>query len=214
MRAPQSNQSRDFEEHPTGWTLVVCTRVIDKGTHWNDRKQKDEHRIMIGFESEKLMTEGDFKDQPFLLFANFNYSMFKNAHLCRFIENWRGRRFESQTQADLFDLSKLLGQKAFVNVTRSHDGQYTNIETIGPVPDNMTAPDIKGITILIDQENFDENEYNKLSDKLKKTVMSAQERMRAEPAQAKNASDFAQQAREKIENAGSYPEDFDDDIPF
>jgi hypothetical protein len=174
MKAPRS-ESKQFEMCPTGWTTGVCTRVIDIGTHWNEGKQKFQRKIMIGFETNKLMKEGEFAGQPFLVFANFNYSMYQNAHLCGFIEDWEGRRFPSQDEADDYDLSKLIGKPAFMNVVRSDDGKYTNIQTIGPVPEGMTAPQIAGKTILIDQASLDMTEVEKLSEKMKERVLSAKE---------------------------------------
>lgn len=174
MQAPKS--ASDYEKHPTGWATVVCTRIVDLGTHFNPNKNKHERKLMIGFESSKLMQDGEFKGEPFLLYSSFNFSMYQNSHLCKFIEDWRSKRFSNQAEADSFDFTKLIGQKAFVNVVHSDDGKYVNIQTIGPVPDGMTAPEIKGKTILIDQDDFKTSEAEKLSDKLRERVLSAIER--------------------------------------
>jgi len=229
MKAPKTTES-NFEKHPAGWTTVVCTRVIDVGTHWNEGKQKYQRKIMLGFESDKLMQSGEYAGEPFLLFANFNYSMYQNAHLCQFIENWRGKRFASQPEADNFDLSKLIGQSAFVNVVHSDDGKYTNIQTIGPVPEDRKAPEIKGKTILIDQSNLDMKEVEKLSDKMKDRVMSAKEREVGESAGQSSQSTVNQNATGKpssgtittamepakaeYDERNPPPQDFDDDIPI
>lgn len=175
MRAPKS-ETTEFEKHPKGYATCVCTRLIDTGTHWNEAKQKYQRKLMIGFESEKLMQTGDYANEPFLLFSNFNYSMYQNSHLCKFIEDWRGKRFSSQDEADNFDLRKVLKQPAFVNVTHSDDGRYVNIQTIGPVPESMTAPVVKGKTIVIDQDDLDMAEVEKLSDRMKERVLNANER--------------------------------------
>lgn len=179
MQAPKS-EGGNFERHPVGWCLAVCTRVVDKGTHWNDRKQKYERKLMIAFESAKLMSTGDYANEPFLLFANFNYSMYASSHLCKFIEDWSGRRFPTQEEADIFDLATLIGKKAFCNVVHSEDGKFTNIQTIGPVPDGMIAPDIKGKTILIDQDKLIQSEVDKLTENMKASVLSAKEQTEPE----------------------------------
>lgn len=201
MKAPKSEGS-NFEKHPPGWALVVCSRVVDIGTHFDERKQKNVRKLMIGFESEKLMQSGDYANEPFLLFANFNFSMYQNSHLCQFIENWRGKRFASQDEADNFDIDKVLGQKAFVNVAHSDDGRFVNIQTIGPVPDDRTAPDIKGKTILIDQTNLDMKEVEKLSENMKLKVLSALEQKTPAEQPSENPA------------SGVSTENFDDDIPF
>lgn len=213
MRAPQSN-SKDFEQCPTGWQLGVCTRLIDVGTHWNESKQRYQRKFMIGFESEHLMKEGDFKGEPFLLFGNFNYSMYQGkAHMCTFIENWRGRRFASQHEAEMFDLAKLLRQPAYMNVVRSDCGKFTNIQVIGPIPPNMVPPQPRGKIVLIDQDNLDPAEVEKLSDKMKERVMSAEERKESNQNTPQNTSTGGYDERNPPPYDDPIP-GFDQDIPF
>lgn len=228
MKAPQNGSTEEFEKHPEGWVLGVCTRVIDTGTHWNDKKQKDLRKIMIVFESANIMSGGEFDGQPFLLFNNFNYSMYQNSMLCQFVENWRGRRFEAQDQADNFDLSKLIGQTAFMNIVHN-ENKFVNIQTIGPVPNDMTAPQPKGSLILVDQDNLDMAQVNMLTDKMKTRVMSSREQssgqQQAAPAQSapssqQNPPDYgqpAQQSSQPPQPAPAGPDNFhsfDDSIPF
>ena len=204
MKAPKTESSGSFSKHPPGQVAIVCTRVVDVGTHWNDKKQVDQRKIMLGFESSKLMEdEGEYKGQPYLLFANFNYSMFQGkAHLCNFIEDWLGKRFSSQNEADDFDLATLISKVAFANVVHSEDGQWVNIQTIMPVPEGITAPTIKGKTIVIDQDNLAQAEVDKLSDKMKSKILSAKE-------QSSPASQAFQAP--PSENPG---EGMDDELPF
>jgi len=211
MKAPQNNSGGDFEKHPAGWALGVCTRVIDVGTHWNDNKQKDQRKLMVVFESEKLMPDGDYKDQPFLLFSNFNYSMYQNSMLCQFVEDWRGQRFESQSQADDFDLSKLLGQKAFMNIV--HNDKYVNIQTIGPVPDGMTPPNPVGDLILVDQDDLNPLMVEKLSDKMKERVLNAKERKDEEKPQ-NSATTGAAPTPVDERNPPDGFSDLEEDLPF
>lgn len=228
MYAPKS-EGGDFEKHPTGWVTGVCTRIIDKGTHWSDRKQKFERKLLIAFESSKLMQEGEFKGEPFLLYQNFNYSMYKNSHLCKFVEAWLGRNFPSQDEADKFNLETLIGRKAFINVVHSDDGKFVNIQTIGPVPEGMTAPDIKGKTILINQADLNMAEVEKLTDKMKQVVLNARERQddpkyQAMPGQAATTqtSPTGSDLEKSLKEAGMLDEgdrnppmdDFNDSIPF
>jgi hypothetical protein len=214
MQAPKTT-NKDFETCPLSWQLAVCSRVIDKGTHWNEYKQTDQHKISIVFESQHLMKEGEFAGEPFLLFANFNYSMYQGkALLCTFIENWRGKRFSSQDEADVFDLAKLIGQKAYMNVVKSEDGKFTNIQVIGPVPDGMTAPEIAGKTILIDQANLDPKEVEKLSDKMKAQVMSAKEQTEVGEFQQHGTTEGFTNSENPGAGLSDADAGFDDDIPF
>jgi len=217
MYAPHS-EKKQFERPPAGWTLMVCSRLIDKGTHWvppkDNKPGKYVRKLSIGYELQHLMTEGEFAGQPFVVYANFNYSMFKNSFLCKHIESWRGKAFEDQEEANKFNLAKLIGQPAYGNIIRN--GDFDNIQPIGPVPDGMTAPEIKGKTILIDQANLDPKEVEKLSEKMRERVMSAEERK--EGTQMGKPSSQNQGTEIQSENPGeglSYADaGFDDDIPF
>jgi hypothetical protein len=214
MKAPQSSGKKQFERHPTGWALIVCSRVIDKGTHFNPKKQKDERKITFFFESNKLMSEGDFAGQPFLLMATFNYSMFKNSFMCGFIEDWLGKNFETQEDANEFDPATLIGKKAFGNVVQN--GDFDNIQPIGPVPEGMVAPDIKGKTILIDQDSLDMTEVEKLSDNMRTIVMGSKEQA---VGQAGEPDSTPPVTMSENPGAGLTSEDakggdFNDNIPF
>jgi len=212
MKAPQ-NKGAAFEMLPTGYSLGVCTRVIDVGTHFNEKKQKDERKIMIALESEKKMTTGDFAGEPFLVFANYNYSMYQNSMLCGFVENWLGRKFTSQDEADNFDPSTLLRMPAFMNIVRSEDGKFTNIQTIGPVPDGMTAPLPVGKIILIDQDSLDPKEVEKLTDKMKAKVLGAKEQAEPKETTSQHATMGVNTGYANTENPGEGCEDFNDDLP-
>lgn len=195
MKGP-AGKSTEFERHPEGAYPAVCCRIIDSGTHWNEEKQKDERKILFGFETNQAMKSGDFAGELMLVFATYNFSMFQNSLLCKFIESWRGKRFESQKEADNFDLSKCLGRAAYLSI--AHNGKYTNIQSIMPLPQGMPTPPEPKVTILIDQESMDQNEVNKLSEKMKARVLSAKER----------------KAPEKTGFNEVEPLPFDDDIPF
>lgn len=172
MKAPKSS-SGSFEKHPEGMTTLVCTKIIDKGTTWNEKKQKDERKIVFVFESATLMTGGEYDGKPFLVFQNFNFSMFQNSTLCKFIEQWKGKRFASQEEADDFDLDKMLGVGAFVNI--SHNGDFVNITSVMPVPGGMKAPVPVGDLILWSFDHRDLKMFEKLSPNIQKQIQQAKE---------------------------------------
>jgi hypothetical protein len=194
MKAPKS-EGGNFEKHPEGAYAIVCTRVIDLGTVWNEAKQKDEHKLMIGFESSEKMTSEEHKGKPFMVFANFNFSMYQNSHLCKFIEDWRGRKFKDQEEADDFDFSNVLEKPAFANIV--HNGKYVNVQSIMPVPKGVAPIYPAGDLILFDFAN--RKDFDKLSDNMKERIKKAKEWTSGsnEPPAGHPAN-----------------ESFDDDIPF
>lgn len=172
MQAPKSSGG-GFEKHPEGATAIVCTRVIDLGTVFNPKKDKDEHKIMFGFESSVLMTAGENAGKPFMVFGNFNFTMFQNSHLCKFIEAWRGKSFASQDEADVFDFKNILGKPAYANIV--HNGDYVNIQSIMPLPKGMDAPKPVGELLIFDMSTQDKVVFGKLSEKMQEKLKKAKE---------------------------------------
>ncbi len=210
MYAPRKEGSTEFERPTQGGTALVCTRIIDKGTVFNDKKGKDTHGLSIVLESAELMKEGDFKGQPFLLWANFgNYSMYQNSHLCQFIEGWLGKRFVDQDEADNFDIESLLLKPVFANIVQ--DGQFDNVVSPMPIPAGTTAPTAVGDTYCLDMSNFNQDVFNMLSEKMQAKIAQSHEYKAKDTAYAKG---------EKVdESAGEAApsqsiEDMDSDAPF
>lgn len=202
MKAPKGSGGT-FEKHPEGQTTLVCTKIVDKGTVWNEKKQKDERKISFVFESQKLMSEGEYAGKPFLVFQNFNFSMFQNSMLCKFIEQWRGKRFATQAEADAYDLVDRLGTGAFVNI--SHNEDFVNITSIMPIPAGMTQPIPVGDMLIW---SFDEPKmavFEKLSDKMKESLKRAKEWATMNDVKPQNPV-------AKPANGGG--PDFQDDVPF
>ena len=168
MYAPKTQGGSSFEKHPPGPTSLVCTRIIDKGSVFNPIKQETKRKIMFVFESNEKMAEGEFAGQPFLLFGNFNYSMYQNALMCKFVEGWLGKRFVDQKDADSFDLATLLGKPLFANIV--HNGEFVNIDSPMPVPKGMPVPEIKGDSYVFSFQAPDVKVWEKLSDNMKEKM--------------------------------------------
>ncbi len=202
MKAPAS-EHREFEKHPVGTVTTVCTKVLDLGTHWNPKKEKNERKLRIDFESTELMKTGDYAGKPFLLINNFNFSMYQNSRLCQFIESWLGRKFVDQKEADVYDLDDLLGKTALCNVIHSDDGKWVNIGSIMPVPKGMEEPKPVGELLSFSCEKPDESVLAKLSEKTREKIRASHEML--------NPQDSGTDERNPPSQSGA---DFDDDIPF
>ena len=172
--APRSESTdNNFEKHPSGGTAMVCSRIIDKGSVFNQKDQSTKRKILIVFESSKLMESGEFKGEPFLLFANFNFSMYENAHLCKFVSAWLGQRFVDQNDADAFELNDLLGKPMFASVVIN--GEWVNVESPMPLPEGMAAPTVKGKKYSFFFEAPSLTDWNEISDGMKEKMMQTPE---------------------------------------
>jgi hypothetical protein len=147
-------------------------------------KDKFLRKIMIQFEIHSEDAQGNpiltEKGEPLSIAKRYTLSLADKATLSLDLESWRGSSFTSDERRG-FDLEKLLGVWAMLNVTKSmgNDGkEYTNIETINPVPAQIKKvglPDPHNETMLYSIDNSSQQVFDKLSEGIKKTIMSSPE---------------------------------------
>jgi hypothetical protein len=126
----------DFKPVPAGVHTAVCCDVVDLGlvqvTY--DGKTKEQHKIRIIWEIDEEMDDG----RRFSIGKRYTNSLSDQATLRKDLESWRGRQF---TEAELngFDLEKLIGISALVNVTHAtREGKnWADVSGVMPLAKNM-----------------------------------------------------------------------------
>lgn len=139
--------SSEYALHPAGLAQAVCVDVVDVGeVNQTDPKGKVKkvHKVQIIWQSEEI---DDKRSSPIQLKRRYTLSLNEKASLRKDLESWRGRPFNDE-ELKGFDLEKLIGINAFINVIHnSHDGQtYANVASISPVK--------KGTTPLIPTKEY------------------------------------------------------------
>lgn len=204
---------KDFAIHPAVPTAARCTRIIDLGTvdtTW-EGKAKKSHKIVFCFESAVLMDDdqGEFAGKPFLIIQRYTASLSDKAQMRKDLESWRGRKF-TQPELDGFELKNVLGKPCFLNMVHSDPKggkTYSNISSIMPLPAGMTAPAAVGDLVFFSLSDFQQSEYDKLSDYFKKAI--------AESDEYKALFGGKSAAQKAAETGGKKPAAIqDDDIPF
>lgn len=125
-------ESKDFERCPTGLMPAVCVYVVDMGLQLN-KGGESKRKVRLVFETQATISEGEYEGKPFMLSTEMTFSMFKSSLLRTTIHNWFGKNMSDEA-ADAFDLEKLIGQQATLNVSENEaNGRtYTNIAAINP----------------------------------------------------------------------------------
>lgn len=198
IRTPNSN-SKDFEKHPPGMTAARCYQVIDMGSHWDEKWKKTKRLVRIVFESTRLMSDG----RPFSISKRYTLSHHEKSQLRKDLESWYGKAFDTKAldEAGGFDLAKLIGRPALINVVHSENGEYANIATITPLMEGMPDPTAVNPTLVFSLADFDQAVFDKLSPRLQEFINTSDERNPKKPAVQTTAT------------GGGAPFD-DDDIPF
>jgi hypothetical protein len=178
--------SSTFTPVPTGMHLGRCFRVVDLGTQKSTYKGTDkfQRKVLIQFEIHSEDAQGNplltDKGEPMSISKRYTLSLYENSSLSKDLESWRGSAFTADERRG-FDLEKLLGVWAMLNVTKSIGGdgkEYTNIETINPVPMQIKKaglPDPHNDTMIYSIQNSDEDTFNKLSEGVRKTIEASPE---------------------------------------
>lgn len=169
----QSN-GHEYEKHPAGMFAARCYQVIDLGTHFDERWGKSKHLVRIVFETSEKMADG----RPFSIGTRYTMSHHEKSQLRKDLESWYGKTFDSAAldREGGFDLFKILGRAAMLNISHSADGKYANIKSINPVPKGMPVPEAVNEPLIFDIENFDLDLFNKLGKKTQEMIEKSEER--------------------------------------
>jgi hypothetical protein len=71
---------------------------------------------------------------PMMISQQYTLSAGKKANLRKDLESWYGKEFNDDDleKAGGFDLKKLLGKAALLNLKHSRDGKYANVVSVNP----------------------------------------------------------------------------------
>ena len=126
----------NFEKAPCGMQRAVCVKVIELGIHPGYEGVGFKPKLMMVFELEERMTEGDFAGKRFLVHREYTSSMHEKATFRKHLESWRGRVFDSDA-IDAFcnpsgeGTDVLIGKQATLNIIESASG-YPRIDAVMP----------------------------------------------------------------------------------
>lgn len=205
MSLHTKNSGGDFELAPTGMHIARCYAVIDLGTHEDPTFGKKKHYVRIQHELPNTkMTNEKLAGRPFSISNRYTLSHNEKALLRVHLESWYGKKFNDAEldKAGGFDLTKLLGRPAFINIVHSENGKYANIGSINPVPAGMECPLAINPPIMFSFENFDERVFESLSQKTQDYIKESDEWLSRNSPQKGGGG------------AGQEPAFVDDDIPF
>lgn len=217
----------EYKNATPGAVGAVLTRIIDLGTQQTTFGEK--RQVRLSWEIDEQMSDG----RPFLVSRTVTTSFHEKATLRKLIEGWRGRKF---TDGEDFEMSKLLGQPALLNLIES-EGGYTNIDSVSRLPHGMSPIEPAGDLMIFSLDEPDWSVYEKLHDKLQEKIAQAPEfsGSKREPTAphyveeqpAPSATDQYAKLRSRPTGSGAPlpqaaapptrpapPTEFNDDIPF
>lgn len=149
--------STEFKRAPAGSHIAVCNLVADCGLQ-PGFEGKPQRKIYVRFEipAERVEFEknGQKVEGPLTIGSFYTASMNEKATLRKHLEGWRGKAF-TDDEAAAFDVSKLLGQAAMLNVIEKESGgkTYSNIAGLSKLPRGMEAPSAENDLLYYDADS-------------------------------------------------------------
>lgn len=219
--ATDSGGNSNFKRVPPGAYIGRCFNLIDLGTQFTDGQYgpKSQHKIKLGWElfgddenGQPLTIDIDGKDMPMTISKSYTVSLHEKALLRKDLAAWRGKDF-TEEEAKAFDVAKLLGAYAMVNVTHSETNgkTYTNVAGLTPIPGVLknAKPDPVHANVLFDLDKPDMAVFATFHEKLQEAIKRSPEWQKST-----GQSRDLQERQAPPRQASSGFEDMDDDIPF
>lgn len=213
-----STGDSDFVPVPVGMHLARCYRIVDLGTQPKQTEYGIKHQrtIMVNFEVHGDGPDGKplvtTRGEPMSISQDYNLTLNEKSTLSKHLEGWRGATFSEAERNGGFDIKKILGVWAMINVTASTSKKngkvYHNISGLLQVPRMIKDAGLpEGFNALgffsMEDDKPDMETFNSVSQYHQNKIKQSPEWQRmtgeAPPAQAPQAKG---------------QDDFDDDIPF
>jgi hypothetical protein len=129
-----AGDSKTYAPAPAGVHQAVCVDVVDMGlleVTFNG-KTKTQHKVRIAWQIDEIDPE---RAERFLVQKRYTLSLHEKANLRKDLESWRGKAFSDDDLSKGFDIEKLIGVNAFMNVVHviKGDKTYANVAAIMPL---------------------------------------------------------------------------------
>jgi len=145
---------KEFQNCPEHTGPAVLVDVVDRGE--KEVEYNGEKKVINKFTLSWLTDEKMDNGEPFIVFDWFTRSLHPKSKFAGAFRQIMGRGITEEDYTDgKFDVEKLIGTGALVQVTHNQVGEktYANIESYMKLPATMTAPGVPSdFTRLKDRE--------------------------------------------------------------
>jgi hypothetical protein len=212
MSLTVSSGESDYEVVPAGQHLAVCYRLVDAGTReeqYKDNPPKKRHVLFVYWElPEVKMGDG----RPFTISKKYTLTLNENGTLFKDLKTWRGKSF-TQEELKGFDLLKVLGVSALLEVEHSDEGKARVVSVFKP-DGGAKATDTEN-----EQQAFDIDDYAKGDPKMIEIFGSFPEWMQGMIEESFEVSAAMKQSSNSASTSSGGLDEFkkevsEDEIPF
>ena len=140
---------------------AICIGVLDLGEQYSEKYKSYSNKVRIVWALPTETIEVDGKTEEKQLSRTFTIASKAGCNLRTTIESWAGRKYSDEDFGD-FDLMRLLGQACQLNVVLDDAGEYSNVQSVIPLPKGFPAPTTTTPYITWDMDRWDDDAFAKL----------------------------------------------------
>lgn len=156
-----------------GVYMAVCIGVIDLGEQYSEMFKNYRNEVQIVWEIPSETVEIDGETKPRQLSRTFSVATSKKANLRAIISSWNGKTYSDEEFGEL-DLFVQIGKPCMLNVVLNDSGEYSNVDSVVPMPKGVPAPVSTTPPIRWDMDAWDDAVFQTLPewarDKIKKST--------------------------------------------
>lgn len=156
--ATAGESKKAYAPAPAGVHHGVCVDVVDMGmlevTYAG--KTKKQHKVRLVWQIDETNRE---TGERHIAQKRYTLSLSEKATLRKDLESWRGKAFTREEEMG-FDLEKLIGVNAFLNVMQvQKDGStYANVASVMPLKKGMPKMDAEKYVRIKDRKPDEQTE--------------------------------------------------------
>jgi hypothetical protein len=161
-----------------GAYAAVCDMIVDVGIQPSPAGQYAPKRtVILRFQIPEIRVEitreGETVELPAVISRTLGLSLNEKSTLYGLLTSWRGKAFTPE-ELKKFDLSKIAGKAAFVNITHSVKGDrtYANLTSIMPLPKAIPAPVMEGEALVYSTDSPDPAIFAKLPNWMQEKIQN------------------------------------------
>jgi len=154
---------------------VYSISIGEQLCEYEGKSKSYNKQVMLGFEICGKTIEIDGKQEPRVLGKTFNTTKGKKSGLRKFLGAWEAKELSDDEYLDK-DTNDYVGRPAFLTVVLNETGEYSNIDSIAPLPEGLpiTVPTPLSTLISFDMEPWNQAAFEALpewaQEKIKKST--------------------------------------------
>ena len=156
-----------------GTYVAVCIGVIDLGEQYSEKFKNYSNKVQFVWELPTETIEVDGKQEPRQLSKDFTFSASNKGTLRSFISTWNSKNYSDEEflEVDVFDQ---IGKPCMLSVVLNSTGEYSNVDSIVPMPKGFPVPESATKPIMWDMDKWDDTVFESLpewvQEKIKKST--------------------------------------------